>query len=129
MGSNWEGGHFPHTREHTHARQHTPARMTASHLWLAHLEPDVIAVFAVAFTLSAKKRGYRVSTERFLAALPEKYKEMVARLCEGTLLRTFQTQGSQRYAVTTFMVLTPRVRSSRCTCRCRVRLQDERECG
>ena len=54
----------------------------AAHLWLANLDTEVVGVFGVAFTLSAKKRGYRVSTERFLAALPDQHKEMVRSLCE-----------------------------------------------
>ena len=51
------------------------------HLWFAPLTPDTIAVFATAFTLSAKKRGNRVSTERFLAALPDEHKAQMAKLC------------------------------------------------
>jgi hypothetical protein len=53
-----------------------------SHLWLAPLAEDLIATFSTAFTLSAKKRGFRVSTERFLAALPETHKEQMLRLCK-----------------------------------------------
>ena len=53
----------------------------SSHLWLAPLDKETLDVFATAFTISAKKRGYRVSTERFLAALPDKYKAQMMRLC------------------------------------------------
>ena len=51
-----------------------------SHLWLANLADSTVEVFATAFTLSAKKRGYRVSTRRFLAALPEAQMAQMARL-------------------------------------------------
>ena len=53
----------------------------STHLWLATLDTETIQVFATAFTFSAKKRGGRVSTERFLAALPVSFKEQMARLC------------------------------------------------
>ena len=53
----------------------------SSHLWLAQLDEETVQTFATAFTFSAKKRGYRVSTERFLAALPVKFKERMAKLC------------------------------------------------
>jgi len=51
------------------------------HLWLANLDDETVAVFATAYTLSAKKRGGRISTERFLAALPDARKDQMARLC------------------------------------------------
>jgi hypothetical protein len=54
----------------------------SSHLWLAPLDAQTVDVFATAFTLSAKKRGNRVSTERFLAALPDYHKASMTRLCE-----------------------------------------------
>lgn len=53
----------------------------ASHLWLDHLDDALVSTMAVAFTLSAKKRGGRVSTERFLAALPFDRKTQMAKLC------------------------------------------------
>ena len=52
-----------------------------NHVWLASLAPDTIEVFATAYTLSARKRGCRVSTQRFLAALPAKYKRQMTSLC------------------------------------------------
>ena len=54
----------------------------STHLWLAPLDAETIKVFATAYTLSARKRGGRVSTERFLAALPDHFKFQVARLCK-----------------------------------------------
>jgi len=59
-----------------------PSAPCAAHLWLAPLDSETISVFATAFTLSAKKRGCRVSTERFLAALPDYRKEQMVRLCK-----------------------------------------------
>lgn len=57
--------------------------MTQQHLWLSKLHPELVSVFATAFTLSSKKRDCRVSTERFLAALPHKYKEQMMALCRA----------------------------------------------
>ena len=55
--------------------------MATQHLWFETLALDTIEVFARAFQLSAKKRGNRVSTERFLAALPDAHKAQMTQLC------------------------------------------------
>ena len=71
----------PFASDHALAHVLQPAPLM-SHLWLAPLDAELISVFATAFTFSAKKRGYRVSTERFLAALPETYKKQMTKLCK-----------------------------------------------
>lgn len=64
-------------REHPRA---LPIAAMSLHLWLDALDAETVSVFATAFTLSARKRSNRVSTERFLAALPDRHKEWMARV-------------------------------------------------
>lgn len=70
------------------------------HLWLTPLDDETIAVFAVAFTLSAKKRGYHVSTHRLLAALPDVYKEKMKDLLEAAACKGMGTSLALLYSLT-----------------------------
>lgn len=54
----------------------------ATHLWLVPLDAETLACFYRAYTFSVKKHGGRVSTERFLAALPVLRKAEMQRLCD-----------------------------------------------
>ena len=57
-----------------------PRDMTSHHLWLADLDEETRSVFATAFLYSSNN-SYRVSTDRFLSALPGANKEQMKRLC------------------------------------------------
>ena len=59
-----------------------PVCTMPSHLWMANLDEEAISVFATAFNFSREK-GFRVSTERFLASLPQVRKVQMMRLCEA----------------------------------------------